>query len=937
MATGIAWKPFQVPTMGLPASNAIYPSSVTVARHLPMTQPGAIPLQMNQLKFNLGNAKMTAEQLTSRFRKPQPIVIERISETQPSDISAPYSHATLPASYPVLPSVSSSLSSERLALAVHLAKKDVKKVKEVGAENVLVSPDDGIQHRNVKTSTKGKGSLTKKLKGKSLKSKSQDVLPEENVTLRERVHHAVKKQEISAARLHEMHFYSAQKEDDRFESDKERTQANEIRKLRKELQQYMIHIEKLKIERPEVLRNKDKRLKRRRDSEVRLSDEEVDRRQVIRAEEQAARSARMLYVLQRQIQEIEDELNKKGRGIRHTKKSQTLSRLAAAHRGAVRALQTFISHAPLQPNISHGLPPMYQELSVLIRQLSVLASQLHIGGEDLNEWMRMDDGQKEVESAVTQVAQDKKEEKLSAFIQEVADRMPQDTKKILTPIKQVVTSSPDPTPERDAVLKAGLSALLRANSTPVQTQQNPVSLQVVKPIKPVKQAVLLPAQLKLKRKKAQQTAKRVKLQALDQAHFAKETVSSILKKAPPGEEQVKSKSPSRAPAKESRWIPERDEVYVSPQMQKKQYQQQLASPRNPRVAERMLPSHHELVEREVERQRWLDKEAERRIHELQRMQRLESLKRSQGSRDILLSRQLITETEEAIRSRLKPLLDQAEAIADTNVKREREKKRSLTHELGKLASQTTMSQADVLAEKILDDILEETVLEMQRLEFEDDAENEAHELQDSSTLENILRRLQSFEKVEEEIRQHWVQVKYADVEKESTLPATVPANRPEKDPKPIVFTRPTGDESHRLQSQSAKTAYHQEKREGKMTLNVRDGLSETGSLSSLIEEDSKTGSFPEEWITQTCARPTVVLNVPEEMRASIASYRNRFNKYLRATSTHEQGEFDPWGLVNRISEDLLEDAIHEVGNELDYVCDDYAEALYNEEFANADT
>ncbi|XP_074637068.1 protein moonraker-like isoform X1 [Acropora palmata] len=937
MATGIAWKPFQVPTMGLPASNAIYPSSVTVARHLPMTQPGAIPLQMNQLKFNLGNKKMTAEQLTSRFRKPQPIVIERISETQPSDISAPYSHATLPASYPVLPSVSSSLSSERLALAVHLAKKDVKKVKEVGAENVLVSPDDAIQHRNVKTLTKGKGSLTKKLKGKSLKSKSQDVLPEENVTLRERVHHAVKKQEISAARLHEMHFYPAQKEDDRFESDKERTQANEIRKLRKELQQYMIHIEKLKIERPEVLRNKDKRLKRRRDSEVRLSDEEVDRRQVIRAEEQAARSARMLYVLQRQIQEIEDELNKKGRGIRHTKKSQTLSRLAAAHRGAVRALQTFISHAPLQPNISHGLPPMYQELSVLIRQLSVLASQLHIGGEDLNEWMRMDDGQKEVESAVTQVAQDKKEEKLSAFIQEVADRMPQDTKKILTPIKQVVTSSPDPTPERDAVLKAGLSALLRANSTPVQTQQNPVSLQVVKPIKPVKQAVLLPAQLKLKRKKAQQTAKRVKLQALDQAHFAKETVSSILKKAPPGEEQVKSKSPSRAPAKESRWIPERDEVYVSPQMQKKQYQQQLASPRNPRVAERMLPSHHELVEREVERQRWLHKEAEGRIHELQRMQRLESLKRSQGSRDILLSRQLITETEEAIRSRLKPLLDQAEAIADTNVKREREKKRSLTHELGKLASQTTMSQADVLAEKILDDILEETVLEMQRLEFEDDAENEAHELQDSSTLENILRRLQSFEKVEEEIRQHWVQVKYADVEKESTLPATVPANRPEKDPKPIVFTRPTGDESHRLQSQSAKTAYHQEKREGKITLNVRDGLGETGSLSSLIEEDSKTGSFPEEWITQTCARPTVVLNVPEEMRASIASYRNRFNKYLRATSTHEQGEFDPWGLVNRISEDLLEDAIHEVGNELDYVCDYYAEALYNEEFANADT
>lgn len=46
-------------------------------------------------------------------------------------------------------------------------------------------------------------------------------------------------------------------------------------------------------------------------------------------------------------------------------------------------------------------------------------------------------------------------------------------------------------------------------------------------------------------------------------------------------------------------------------------------------------------------------------------------------------------------------------------------------------------------------------------------------------------------------------------------------------------------------------------------------------------------------------RPTVLLDVPKEMRASIVSYRNRYNKYLRDTSTHEQGTFDPWGLVNR--------------------------------------
>ena len=39
----------------------------------------------------------------------------------------------------------------------------------------------------------------------------------------------------------------------------------------------------------------------------------------------------------------------------------------------------------------------------------------------------------------------------------------------------------------------------------------------------------------------------------------------------------------------------------------------------------------------------------------------------------------------------------------------------------------------------------------------------------------------------------------------------------------------------------------------------------------------------------------------------------------------------------RISEDLLEDTLQEVGNELDHVCDDFAEALYSEEFASVST
>lgn len=295
MTTGVLSQPTQV-GFNFPGLNQ--PVSVP-QRSMPIPHGGPASHQMNQLQFNLG-IPTSAEQFT-RFRKPQPIIIEKISEQTRAPHVVPHSHVTTPVVYPVVSSVSSSISSDRLALAVHLAKKDIKKVKEVGTENVFVSQEEETQNRHVTATGKEKGVSGKKVRGKSGKSKSQAVSSEDTVTLRDRVHNTVKKQEAATKRQHKLYFYPAPTEEDEFDSDGERMQAREIRKLRKELQQYMKQMEELKDERPEVLKNKDKRLKRRREGEVRLSDEDVDQRQVVRAEEQAARSARMLYVLQRQV------------------------------------------------------------------------------------------------------------------------------------------------------------------------------------------------------------------------------------------------------------------------------------------------------------------------------------------------------------------------------------------------------------------------------------------------------------------------------------------------------------------------------------------------------------------------------------------------------------------------------------------------------------
>lgn len=56
--------------------------------------------------------------------------------------------------------------------------------------------------------------------------------------------------------------------------------------------------------------------------------------------------------------------------------SQILARLAAAHRGAVRAIQSFVNSLPFT-DLHRGLPASYQELALLIRQMSLLSTQLN--------------------------------------------------------------------------------------------------------------------------------------------------------------------------------------------------------------------------------------------------------------------------------------------------------------------------------------------------------------------------------------------------------------------------------------------------------------------------------------------------------------------------------------------------------------------------------
>ncbi|MED6279225.1 hypothetical protein CHARACLAT_032327 [Characodon lateralis] len=59
-----------------------------------------------------------------------------------------------------------------------------------------------------------------------------------------------------------------------------------------------------------------------------------------------------------------------------TKKSVAVNRLAAAHRGALRALQVIIHQLSDRPHSK--VPPHYKELGQLIRQLSLCSAKLDV-------------------------------------------------------------------------------------------------------------------------------------------------------------------------------------------------------------------------------------------------------------------------------------------------------------------------------------------------------------------------------------------------------------------------------------------------------------------------------------------------------------------------------------------------------------------------------
>ncbi|XP_041097217.1 protein moonraker isoform X2 [Polyodon spathula] len=679
----------------------------------------------------------------------------------------------------------------------------------------------------------------------------------------------------------------------------------EIRRLQKELGTYIQRIEQLA---------------NRGSGEALDPDEE--RRAQIRRQEQAVRSARIIYVLQQQVKQIQEDLDKLSpHKIRHTKKSRAMDRLAAAHRGAVRAMQLFVGQ--LSDLSEEKVPSHYRELGQLIRQLSLCSAKLEVGsGSSVPETaidilQQLEDldcalGKQESPQRQASRARSSSPPVRTASRGRQRSSSPTRGRSLPTakgrgqrgPERRAVSVVADrsrselvpprkgdpPTPERSQMLRASIETLIRMGALKKGTPEPPRPAGL--------KGVLLADRPEGFRQPRE-------------VHFQKTTLASRLKENQPPTKDSSipwvpphPTSPPASPRRAS-WKKQRAGVQSSPPR----------APGSPgRHRETVELERRQLAEHEALRQAWLDSVSARRLRELKELcteetEQIQRLRAEAGS-----PTQWAERAEQAAQERLRPLLDQAQQISSLWER----KGSSLRNRLSAQVAETAAGSAELLSEKILDDLLEDTAQALWAVEQDRQAERGGLALQDSPSLETMMRRMEEMEKDEDSVRRRFAHVTYAGpefwVEEERADRDQDPADRKPTAPQPIRIT---------------KIAGHKEP--------VVDIVIETPTETNVLSEESSLGDLsksyqPRQPLPQAKQRGGTFLSVPIRMQQSIQKYIGRYEAFLRLVSHEAVGSFNPWVIADSLAEELMSEALGDVAAEFQDVCEEYAEAVFTSEF-----
>ncbi|XP_029923049.1 protein moonraker isoform X4 [Myripristis murdjan] len=842
----------------------------------------------------------------TRVGRPGPIVIEklipRLEEQENVDSSSRSSISF------------SALSEERLRAAVKLAKRDLRwRRHESLKKSPLKLPQEDPQLDTSSADLLQQLAATAEVKSKASSLQERAAArPEANLQIHTPQRH-------SASLIHENGQSPPTRDPGPRQSagGQQPQLSQEIHKLQNQLQVYIQKIETLanrghKMEEPE--------------------DPEEQQKMEIRRQKQEARSSRMIYGLQQQVREIQEDIEKlRCQKNQDTKKARAMDRLAAAHRGAVRAMQDFI-HQPSYP--SEGkVPPHYRELGQLIRQLSLCSAKVEV-----------DQG-----SAVPETALDilQKLETLDSVLSK--QERPQQRQ------AQACSSGPphSKSPHRrmsppSALRGPAISGLRgpRKATGPKRSNRAGKKMASQKPRSSSIQATDRREVLRVglesliqqreqrethggckpnttHRKEGTLHSEKSKPNQMRDAGFQQPTVSSRLRV-----NQIPQKEQSVP------WIPTSPHSPPPPQRSPQRRRPEprclfsptkpLSSPPKQRVArgleaELLSSDKKKQAQNEALRQAWLDKMTMQRLKELNQLSKEEEERIHRLRSDLGSPSQWAERAEQKARERIQPLLDEVQISESRN-----RNSSSLRNRLSEQAAERAAESAEQLSEALLEDLLDDATCEAWAAKTDRQLESLAQRGLQAPTLESMLLRMEEMQRDQDEVRRRFATIAYSDPLYWDRVETTgsqchAPGSRPAS-PQPIRLTRPAPRHSSAAEIVLEKP--------------VETGISIL-SENSLTEEASQDGQLPRDGtlfpgpVERSRGTP---ISVPGSMLRSIQHYRKDYEAYLRLVAHEAVGNFNPWAIADSLADELLSEALAEVAAEFQDVVEEYAEAVFTSEF-----
>ncbi|KAI0208832.1 hypothetical protein LSAT2_006448 [Lamellibrachia satsuma] len=239
--------------------------------------------------------------------------------------------------------------------------------------------------------------------------------------------------------------------------------------------------------------------------------------------------------------------------------------------------------------------------------------------------------------------------------------------------------------------------------------------------------------------------------------------------------------------------------------------------------------------------------------------------------------------------------------------------------------------ADKLTEMILHEIMVDTVNQLSAAFSDDDTESNMSQTPNGISADTILHRLDNIEAEQTQIRQRWDDLQYKPEPNNQTN--AVSGHIPRLiNPKPIRLTVPASEFSRPVKPRSSVVKMFKSVSPTNSTASYAS-RSTSGQPRSALQKTPSTGAVDGQSVNNNNSH-LVAVPMSEQLIASIINSQRLFQRYLKQSANMKVGRFNPWKVVDEVSEEILDVCITDICGELEQFNSDIANHIYSSEFAS---